>query len=522
MGFRVVVVSDGATTTTQDETPLAEATVVIDDQSPPAKTGADGTVTFANTPGKHTISVFLAGYSYVTVVNTAATDVLIPLKPTPRPGEFRGQLKETDFNNVSNPNGTLHLDVTGASIGGNLIDTSLSQLFGPTQPVTILLGTQMPYGPYNLPEGFAIGLGAQMFGEDGGGHYGAVAAPGLRALWSFGGNAVIGDVLKVIGPSLNDPNAGVDQLPTLVTALLPIVGSLESAVTAGVVVQPGDQKALSSGGAQPSLKLDSLQRIHLQVSTPRLPSYVNDTGGTTFYDAEAIVGGVFAGSQGFVPLGVTAGVDRGGPVATNLPDHITDALGTNGQAGKLPLRVAPRHGGVEDAPWAFVTLGASLADFAHAIGSDAREGLVLSGNVSRFQKGTNTPYTLTYNGGANTSVDLSDAFLPPPGVAHITDRTLTSTDVPGASLLRIDVGSDSDRWLIYFPPGTTRVEVPAVPESFDDRWVGTTSPPGVTLEAVSLGYQPGLTYDGVWKFDGTAAADLSMETDRFSVRRVKR
>jgi hypothetical protein len=532
-GVRVTVVAEGPSLTpaVADEGPVAGATVALDDATPQT-TDAQGSTTFDVATGAHTISVFAHGFSYVTVVNTTATDLLIPVKAAPHPGEFKGQLKDTDFNNVSNPNGTLHLDITGSSIGGNLIDLSLASLLGPSQPITVSLGTGTPYGPFNLPEGIALGLGAQMFGESGGGHYGAVAAPGYRALWSLGGNAVIGDVLKAIGPVLNGGGGSIgDQIPTILTALLPIIGSLESAVTTGIKVAPDDMKTLSAGGAQPSLKLDTLQRIHLLAKTPHLPSYQKDDGATmATYDGAIVIGGTLASPQGLVPLGLTAGVDQ-----TPL-DQQTDAVGTGGAAGKLPLRVAPRHGGLENAPWAFITLGASLKDLVGGFGGAAGDqGIVLSGNVSIYQKGTTTPYTLKYNGGANTEIDLSDDFLGVPNKPTIADRTVTfASDVSGAAFSRLDVGSDADQWAIYYPTGTNSVTIPTPPTGFDDRWTGTpaggTAPaslPGMNLQTVSLGNAiPGGTakadYNSMWQFDGVDAADMTLEIDKFSLRAVSR
>jgi hypothetical protein len=506
--LRVVVASDGAA--------IADATVVVDGAL--QTTNADGIAAFPAASGAHTVSVFKSGYAYVTVVGTTATDLLIPLTSAPHPGTFKGQFKFTDFNNLAYPTGTLHLDVTGASLGGNLIDASLSSLLGPPQAMTISLGTGTPYGPFQVPEGIALGLGIQMFGDaGGGGRYGAVASPGYRALWSIGGNAVIGDVLKAIGPLLDNNGGPLSlRLPTVLIALTPIISTLESAVTTGLNVKPDEPRALSFGGAQPSLKLDTLPRLHLHVKTAHLPSFVRDDGTTGAYDAVVVLGGALKSPEGFVPLGVSAGID-------SYPlDQITDGIPSVVMAGEVWLRLAPRHGGLEHSPWAFLTLGSSLKDL---LGESPGQGLVLSGNIRLAPKGSATPYELKYDSGQATIVDATDDFLGVPDRPTLVDRTVSfAAAVPGATFHRLDVGGADARWSLYFPAGTLSVSVPTVPAGFDDRWVGT---PSLSVKSVSLGSPlPGetapITYDRVWQFDGTEADDLSLVMDRFSVREVLR
>jgi hypothetical protein len=515
-GVRVVVVSLGY------DTPVVGATVMAEDGTTQT-TGTDGSVVFTSLTGStHTISVFDTNYAYVTVMNTTATDMLIPMKPVMTPGSFSGTLAASDFNNVSNELGTLHLDISGASIGGNLIDLSLSTLLGPSQSVTISLGTATSYGPFNLPEGIALGLGPTMFGPGpNGGQYGIDAVPGYRALWSLGGNAVIGDVLQIIGPFLSGGTSGLSSdIPQILTAVLPLIGTLESGVTSGVAVTSNSSETLTYGTTpQPALELDTLMRLHLNANPPALESYTDDSGNTVPFDGAVVLSGVLDSPQGFVPLGVTAGVAT---ASTSTPT-------TPGTLSAMPLRMAPRHGGVETAPWAYITLGASLSSLVSGLGSSSSgsTGTVLSGTV------VFSPTVLKYNGGATTDVDLSHPFLPiPTGAAFnpaATSSTATFTPpspVTGATFHRLDIGSAPNQWSIYFPASldsatATPVTIPTPPSGITNR--ATASGATAVLQSVSLGYPPPgndapETYDGAVQFDGVDLDDLTRETDSFAVR----
>jgi hypothetical protein len=465
-------------------------------------------------------------------MQTGATDMLIPVRPAANPGSFAGTLAASDFNNVSNPLGTLHLDISGSSIGGNLIDLSLSTLLGPSQSMSLVLGPGASYGPFNIPEGIALGLNSNMFGPGAnGGQYGIEATPGYRALWSLGGNAVIGQVLSQLGAVLQNGTSGLSsEIPQILTAVLPLVGTLESGVTSGVPVSGAKTATLSYGTTpQPALQLDTLMRLHLSAKTPVLESYTDDSGNTVPFDGAVVLGGVLASPQGFVPLGLTAGVDDVNASGAMMPDGLTDPATPNGPEQELPLRISPRHGGVETAPWAYITLGASLSNLVGGLGgsTSTTTGTVLAGTV------VFNPEVLKYNNGATTSVDLSHPFLPVPSGAAFnpaaTSGTATFTPpspVAGATFHRLDIGSDPNQWSIYFPASmdtasASPVSIPTPPAGLTSR--ATASGVTAVLQTVSLGYPPPgsdspETYDGAIQFDGIDLDDLTLETDSFAVR----
>jgi hypothetical protein len=535
---RVVVTDLGSAT------PISGATVVAEDGSS-LVTGGDGSATFSNlTAAMHDISVFATGHSYVSVLQTSATDLLIPLKPVPNPGVFNGVLTGADFNNVSDPTGTLHLFIAGPSIGGNLIDLSLATLLGPGRMLPITLGTGTTYNIPDLPGGIDLGLSATMFGPGSGGQYVIEAAPGHRVLWSLGGNLVIGTVLQILGPLLSGGTGNLQmEIPQILTGLLPLVGKLESGVTSGVPVMPGEMQSLAYGTSpQPALELNTLMRLKLNVKTPVLPSYQDDTGATVPFDGVVILGGALAPTQGLVPLGLTAGVDKESATGAMTPDGLTDPATMGAQEQQLPLSLAARHGGLETAPWAYVTLGASLESLFGSFGSSGSSGstgTILAGTI------VYAPNKLTYNNAGKPDytnpVDLSHPFIGttvsgtsltgspiPVGAAfNPTTRAFTPpAAVSGATFHRLDIGKDGTGWSIYFPAsmdgsGATPVSIPTPPGTYADPVTATGQ--SATLMSVSLGYPaPGAegpeTYDGVVQFDGIDLDDMTLETDSFSVR----
>jgi hypothetical protein len=532
---RVVVVSRAT------DTPVSNAVVVAEDGTS-LTTGADGSATFTGLQGAvHDVSVFATGYAYVTILHTAATDILVPLPPAPNPGVFSGTLTPADFDNLSIPTGTLHVFMSAASFGGNLFDLASSgSLQGPGQPVNITIGGMQGEAP--LPEGMALGLADTMFGPDGGGQFSIQAVPGGRALWSLGGNLRIQDVLMDY-----DPNSGSSLTPLL--AMAPLIGELESGVTAGVRVTPGEMASLSlESGARPALALDTLLRLHVDAKTAVLPNYVDDAGDTVPLDGALVIGGALDPVEGFTPLGLTWGENKAASMGTTSPNAVTDPFTPGALPQHVLLRLAPRHGGLETAPWAFLTVVASLEGLLEAItpaqpvcvtcSGTTQPQMVLAASVS-FSP-SSLAYTVGGTPGGETPVDLSRPMLGttwngtalsgspiPVGAAFdAAARNFTPpAPLPGAAFHRLDLGDGAARWFIYFPasldaPMAAPIALPTPRTGFDDRATGPAR-----IISVSLGYPPPgrqtpITYDEVVKFGDYALDDLTLETDSFSVREL--
>ncbi len=507
-------------------TPITNATV--EDGSGHALTSnSDGTYseTNAHAGGKNTVSVFASGYSYVTIVDTGATDIYVPLQSTSQtPGKFAGMLTDTDFNNLSIPTGTVHIDISGGSIAGNLIDLSLSTLLGASVPTMINLGGTTATN-VNLPDGIAIGLGPTMFK----GSYSALGTPGVRSFWSLGGNITLQIVLNAVSMA----TGGSVDIGAILTSVLPVLGQLESGVTGGVTVTSGEMGTLTTtgntSGTTAHLALDTLMRLHLSATVPSLPSYYlpTDTPGTPTgqLNGAVVLGGVLADPQGFVPLGLTAGVND---TANNKPTMIAGFMG--GPDGVIPLNIAPRNGGLEGYPFLMISLAADLSSLTSGFGDGAvptqqkasSKPLVLSGNII-------LPGTLKYQNQMVNSVTFpgtSYLGVPVQPVIYTGSRSLVipaNGGVTGADFYRLDIGSAPNEWEVYFPTTDLTVTVPSLPSGFTgpDLFVGTGStPPTGTLQSVTLKLAtPALTYDQAVGFQtaGVTVDNLTHNIDQFSI-----
>jgi hypothetical protein len=486
--LRVVV------TSADPPVPIPGATVVIDDLAP-LLTGADGSVSIAN-PGvgtSHTISVYAEGYEYLTFVGTLATDIHVPLKEMPSSTTLSGARSDTDFARLADPLQAFRFSVHGASVPGNVMDVELANVLGPA------MADQIP--PATNVTGLQAGMVAGQTDMTNNGAFTIDCPAGRRALWSFEGNLPTADLI-------NAANLSSGDMP-LSILLLPFVGGLESSVVSGQNIPPSSTFSLTA--SQDPLP-DTLFRLNTVVTMPALPQFRQYDGSPGRFDGAILIGGVLS-PQGFVPLGMTEGQDLTGVGGTEPPDGLIDGS----PEGLLPLPIAPRHGGMETAPWEVVALASSpLA----RVFDDTRptpmgeEPLARSG-VFAF------PSALPWNGGTSTAVDLGGEFLGVPGAVTIDEasRTLSiQQDLRGIAYHRLDVGDDVHLWSIYFPASQGQVTVPTPPGALADRFIGTSvgAWPRTTLFSVSLGYAPSLTYDGVVQFDGQDANDLNRAMDRFS------
>ena len=79
-------------------------------------------------------------------------------------------------------------------------------------------------------------------------------------------------------------------------------------------------------------------------------------------------------------------------------------------------------------------------------GGPSTQARALTGRIAR-------PAALPYQGGQSTSVDFGD-FLGVRDAPTIAERTLTfASDVSGADIDRLDIGTESAGWIVYIPAG---------------------------------------------------------------------
>lgn len=511
--FRVVVADLNA------RTPVAGAKVVLGEET--KETGADGSVEFdVNGNSPRDVHAFHANYAYVSAIGVQAKDIILYTKAPQTPAKFTGNMDSKAFYSLSDLKGTVRLALHGASIAGNLIDIELATLLGDFVDTEVDLGSQKTTVP--LPEGTVFGLGEQMFRGDTGKNFTIVSPPGVRTIWGLGGNAEFSTITQALAPALS--GSGEDlNIGEIMTKLLPLLGRLQSGALTGVNAVAGETTDLNvqegtkkndAGQDVPrmvsKLKLNTLLRIRAEAALPALPTY-NLNGTTTKFEGAVVLGGALHGSQGLVPLGITAGIDENG-------DGQVDSNETGGTAGTLSLRVAPLHSGMESSRYAALALAASFGGLIGGGESAEDPPLVLSGLVA-------LPETLNYNSSAPTALAFPSSFLGVPSDPTITGRAVAlGGAVPGASFHRLSIGgAETGEWLVYFPAGGSGFSLPEVPSGFTDRFtvLDGNDLPQVLVNSMRLG-STGLTYEDVMAFDGKDMDDLTVEIDAFSVREIKR
>ncbi len=505
--LRVVVAS------LQTGLPVEGATVVAGAET--QTTSATGVATFAQAANGDTVSVFHNDYAYLTMMDVKGTDVVAYIKAPAKAGKFSGTMTARSFDELSDIKGTVHLALYGGSVPGNLIDLQISSLLGELKPTKLDLGSQSAEIP--LPDGTVIGLGEQMFKTD----YNVVAPIGVRTVWGLGGNADFSAITGALGGVISGGTENLN-IGEILTKLLPLLGKLQSGVLAGLEAKDG---VITPIGDQ--MKLDTLLRLKVEAKIPPLPSYDGDKK----FEGAIVLGGAMYGTQGLVPLGITAGLDGDptGKDTTNAPDSYVDANDVNiTEKGVLAMRLAPMHGGIEGSKYGMLALAASISGLLDAGGTS---GLVLSGLIDIGKEFSGKP-------DAVTKVDFGNrSFLAVPS-ATVSGRTVEVSSVSGAVFHRLDIGAevtDADgkvtgtrEWNVYFPAKGSAypVTLPAVPTGFADRFVkaeGQSADPAIILQSVAFASGDATpNYDQVLAFDSENMDDLTTRISAFSTRAVSR
>ncbi len=490
--------------------------------------GADGSA--------QTISVFDADYAYLTMVGVTGNDLIAYLKPSSNNATLTGTMKDTDFDGLSDIQGTVHIALFGGSIPGNLIDLQLTSLVGDMVPTTIDLGGNSQ--KISLPQGTVIGLGTQMFKKD----YAVTLPVGMRSVWGLGGNAQFQDVTAALGPILSGGTSNIN-VGSVLAGILPLLGKLESGVATGVdaTAEATPQQPMDITGKVP---LDTLQRLRATVTLPDLPKYTASDGTTqTELSAAIVLAGALNDPQGMVPLGLTGGMDSGCSASTPACTGKVDAGGDGLNAGQLSMRFAPRHGGLETSPFLSLALAADLSKLSTSAsgsgsgsGSSSSGGTILSGLVQ-------FPQNLTYSTTTPNDITFSGSFMGIPNPAlDEGSRTFTlATGVDGAAFYRLDIGGTKGEgeWSIYLPADTSKwgttagsftIPVPPspavdyfLPNGKDSTGADNTANPQFLVQSVSLnGGSGSLTYEGVMDFNSNNMDDLTTQINAFSVRQIER
>ncbi len=508
-------------------TPVSGATVKLEGQANTTTTSASGVATFSGvTAGANTVSVFMAGYGYVTIANTQSTDLLVPLLRNPV--DVEGGVKGSTVKNVFDGTSDAHLAIVGMSIAGGVADISFDLLLGPSQPTTVTIGSSSYH--VNLPSGVILGLAGNQFKAN----YAALGRAGYcdsdaagtaagtcgnRSIWGLSGDVPIDDlpIDQLQSLSLQNLNLG-----PILTKLLPVFRTFHSFVVRdqqfnlGATDSSGNvqdqylvdkQDTLDSGltGTPPPAVKLSLKET---VKVPILPKL-----GGNYVTGIVALGSSDVPGRGLVPLGLSAALQD-----SANDGHVADtqANATNPPKDQLTLYMAPNHSGTEGSQYKIGLLAASLTDISNGLSASA---LILSpGACDSSKKG------VCYGGTLDASAQTFPGF-PEGATFDYVHKVLTAGSgwsSLGLTLFKVTFEDNyQHRWVIV--TNGTGFTLPTLPAGFtddrtraDDGVSGANAPrSGMTVQAFDFGSTS--TFEGMVTFNGANLDHYDSLMQRFAI-----
>lgn len=437
-GLRVVV-SD-----IESGMPIANATVQVGSQS--AITDAAGIANLTDPGGAYVVSVFAAGYNYITLRDVTATDIRVPVGRASGTGDVAGFTGEFDTSQL-NSNGNITLGLAGSSIAGGLLELNLGGLLGDTfvsrLEIPGVVDEDIP-----LPGGLIAYGGAFGFMANIKEMYYAQGTGGPRMAWGLAGNLPFAELLDFFMGGGFDGNSIIAQL-------LPLFNRFDHAAFPSVfneLPRVVDMQDIDRDGDTTELlpDYDAFPVIDLTPSVRQ--NLVTDVGISNFpvlSDGETgvavLVGGVVLPSPGFVPTGISATADDNG----------------DGRPDLQRLSIAPSYGPLVGGRYAIV----ALTFGGGGGGGPGPGGFQLPDEFSvALWSGQSFPTSLSLG----TFPDASQAFVTD------VDRTVSVSATAGP-LFRVKIVGADRSWDIWSvgPPGFmgqfgNQIAVPGSPVSVDD------------------------------------------------------
>ena len=405
-------------------------------------------------PGPLTVTAAHPDLDWVTLVEPAGSDFLVPLPPRTRPTEVAGVTGRVDLAQVTT-RGDISLSVSGASAPSPLFGFDASETFGADN-----FNVQVPMlGSIPIPAANTVSVSFMGFPFDLKDRFYARGAPGLRALWSFGGRIELG----TNGLSVGDLN-------NIAAAILPFFQRFEHTVQPGVSLlaypMVPDADDIDGDGNRTELRPDwnafptailtpsVTQTLRYRMRVDPLPFVTGGNANTLIVMAGVILPGI-----GFVPLGLDGQSDRQG----------------SGIVASFTTKLAPPHGGLEAGEYAVLAT-------ALRFGMTGPTGP----GASRLFVGARLP----------AEVNLSSGWMDAPVNAtfEVPTRTVTLPPLPGADAYRVAFGSAEGTWHVYGGSGAGgELAVPNPPQGLTDRLQGAR----VTVDALDLeaGVSAGQLFD---------------------------
>lgn len=323
--------------------------------------------------------------------------------------------------------GEAGVGVTSLAFGPGLLNFNVQSILGPK--VSRPFSDEAPAivnpskgKPQDVPGGVTFLLGKPVVT-----HYVLAGAPGKHTLWTLAGRVALSDVIPVVSAIVDNVQDGID-IGKVVSLLLPYFSSFRSQVVFDLPFADKLTEPMSKLDLAPTFPLGH----HVEVTMVPLPAIAEKK----WADLAFVIGGALMPQGEIVPLGLTAGADKGGGDNDKVADGNVDGDPTAPGAQPLQLSAAPLHSGtrVGAANHVLVTAAVVLADKAQG----KREGASLQITEPGVLPKTFTP----------------EAFLPlPAGSTYdMPTATLNVKVIEGAQFYRVTIqGPEDAQWLMVLP-----------------------------------------------------------------------
>lgn len=555
--------------------PIAGATVVVEsDASGPvadvAPTGAEGVTTAAaRFAGPYTVSVFKAGYHYLSFVGLDATrDVALPLTLRDNATRVAGYSGTVDFQSyeqryLNNKPLPLKVAYAGSSVPMSaLLSLDPTLVLGqiglpkcnisPLPPECYPLKIEGMFdGHIALPPGAVLGLGADVLKPQ----FDAAGYPGRRYGWVAGAElpgdqimrlmAPVLDTMSIedrkdlshfdinkidlakldIGPIVKELVAILPQAAIGVKANLPLQAAPLSAWKAHSAIKdlasrPADARFPLLAGAQGDLGALALHEGMNKVAVLDVPDLPKDAlaGDGGSMELMFIVTGINAPGYGFVPMGVGFGLDCTQGLCFDRSKNF------NGRVNGLPLCEGRKC--AADMPKDTAEGQVALFRAAAFGGLENQEWITvaIAAPLSTLFAGT-PPRATAFVMRGEPPVGRSDWLK---GHSYPAMPT-TPTDVHGRryelsgqrTALQWLTFSDEDaaavRWHVYVAGAASAFKAPAVPAGFADPLAPNGGADAYATH-MALTLQDGVTLDALAKNNGKGLGQLVSVTHGFAVR----
>lgn len=402
------------------------------------------------------VSVFDANHVYVTVVKPGTSDLLFVLKRVQDTTKMAGVKGTFDLTSVHSQ-GDIKLGIAGMSVPGSLTDIDFESILGPTVLRDINLSGVGNYQDVPLPSGLYMMVGATDIKD----YFASFGEPGRRILWGIGGRVSLSDV----GPIIREVTAAEGDLDLggMLSAIIPYFGTFDHALIGNLnlveVSRPttGEPKDWTFDPAtSQTLRTDKLLGQSAAFTIPTLP---NEPGLSTPISGAVMFLGSLAPGAGWVPLGLSAGLDAPNDNSTvdgriepaDCPDTRPDCIKPD--PGQVIVDFAAPHSGIEGSPYIALCMALGM----ESIGTALHTSLLFSitDSVSALPTANTFPVT---------------TFLGfPTGGSYIKGVSYAQTgNVTGASFYRLNLDVNGRKWQVYSDSAST-INLPTPPAGMEAR-----------------------------------------------------